>query len=76
MPKKKTSGRKDGEGVAEYVSISQAARLRGVSPQAIDDLISRGRLGAVEIAGRRVLLRSDVLKFKPEKGGRGRKASK
>ncbi len=75
MPKKKSNGRKGGAGVGEYVSISQAARLRGVSPQAIDDLIARGRLSTVEIAGRRVLRREDVLNFEPEKGGRGRKAS-
>jgi excisionase family DNA binding protein len=60
--------------MGELISISQAARLRGVSPQAIDDLIRRGRLSAVEIAGRRLLLRRDVEGFKPEVGGRGRRA--
>ena len=60
--------------MGELISISQAARLRGVSPQAIDDLIKRGRLEAVEVAGRRLLRRSDVEGFTPETGGRGRKA--
>jgi excisionase family DNA binding protein len=62
------------EDVAELISISQAARLRGVSPQAIDDLIRRGRLSAIEVAGRRLLRRKDVERFRPELGGRGRKA--
>jgi excisionase family DNA binding protein len=66
--------RKNVEDVGELVSISQAARLRGVSPQAIDDLIKRGRLPAVEVAGRRLLRRPDVEGFKPETGGRGRRA--
>ncbi len=59
----------------DLVSISEAARLRGVSPQAIDDLLARGRLASVEVAGRRLLLRSDVMKFKPLLGGRGRRAA-
>ena len=54
----------------DLVSISEAARLRDVSPQAIDDLISRGRLTVTEIAGRRLLNRADVLNFKKRKPGR------
>ena len=54
----------------DLVSISEAARLRGVTPQSIDELITRGRLPAVEIAGRRLLNRSDVLNFQKEKPGR------
>jgi excisionase family DNA binding protein len=54
----------------DLVTISQAARLRGVSPQAIDDLIGRGRLSAVKVAGLRLLKRADVVNFKPSKGGR------
>jgi hypothetical protein len=63
------------EDVGELISISQAARLRGVSPQAIDDLIKRGRLAVIEVAGRRLLRRPDVECFRPEAGGRGRKAA-
>lgn len=70
----KKTKRKRVEDVGELISISDAARLRGVSPQAIDDLISRGRLSVVQVAGRRLLRRSEVKAFKPEKGGRGRKA--
>jgi IS30 family transposase len=66
--------RKKIEDLSELVSISEAARLRGVSPQAIDRLLMRGRLEAVVISGRRFLHRSDVVNFKPEAGGRGHKA--
>ena len=62
------------EDIGELISISQAAKMRGVSPQAIDDLIRRGRLAVIEVAGRRLLRRPDVEGFKPEVGGRGRKA--
>jgi excisionase family DNA binding protein len=60
--------------LTDLISLTQAANLRGVSMQAIQDLIRRGRLEAVEVAGRRLLRRSDVVNFKPEVGGRGRKA--
>ncbi len=60
----------------ELISIAEAARLRGVTHGAIRNLIDRGRLQSQEIAGRRVVRRGDVEAFNPEKGGRGRKASK
>lgn len=44
----------------DYVSQVEAARLRGVSKQAIADLIAWGRLKAVLVAGRKLVLRSDV----------------
>jgi excisionase family DNA binding protein len=63
-----------GEDLGELISITEAARLRGVSPQAIDRLLVRGRLEAIVIGGRRFLRRPDVVNFKPEVGGRGHKA--
>lgn len=57
----------------DLVTQSEAARLRGVSPEAIADLIRRGRLTTYLVAGRAHVRRSDVLKFKAEKGGRPRK---
>ena len=69
------AGKKRGdERVRDLISLTQAAEIRGVTMQAIQDLIRRGRLEAVEVAGRRLLRRTDVLNFKPEVGGRGRKA--
>ncbi len=54
----------------DLITQSEAARLRGVSPEAIADLIRRGRLAAYVVAGRAHVRRSDVIKFKAEKGGR------
>lgn len=58
----------------DLISIADAARLRGVSHSAMRGLMDRGRLHVQTIAGRRFLLRNDVLSFEPERGGRGRKA--
>jgi len=74
MPK--TVKKKRDYEVSDLISLTQAADLRGVSVQAIQDLIRRGRLEAVEVAGRRLLRRSDVINFKPEVGGRGHKAGR
>jgi excisionase family DNA binding protein len=46
-----------------YISQVEAARIRGVSKQAIADLVKRGRLTSVKIAGRTLLLRSEVEAF-------------
>jgi excisionase family DNA binding protein len=58
------------EELLDLITVTKAAELRGVSQQAITDLIRRGRLHTVEIAGKRLLRRSEVLAFKKEKGGR------
>ena|SRR5687768_15836679 len=44
----------------ELLTVAQAAKVRGTSRIAIHDLIARGRLKAVTIAGRRFISR-DVL---------------
>lgn len=54
----------------DLISIADAARLRGVTHGAIRDLIDRGRLSAIEIAGRRLVSRAEVETFEPSKGGR------
>lgn len=55
-----STNRKSLEG---YVSQAEAARIRGVSPQAIADLIRRRRLTTVRVAGRILVLRSEVEAF-------------
>ena len=47
----------------KYLSQAEAARHRGVSNQAIAALIERGRLTPVEVAGRIVVLRSEIEGF-------------
>jgi predicted DNA-binding protein (UPF0251 family) len=52
------------DGVLEdYISQSEAARIRGVARQSIADLIERGRLTSVTVAGRTLVLRSEVENF-------------
>ena len=61
--------------LTELMSIREAADMRGVSTQAIHLLIKRGRLTAIEVGGRKLLLRQEVKAFVPNVGGRPRKDS-
>jgi hypothetical protein len=63
---------------ADLITQAEAARLRGVTPVAIADLIRRGRLSAIEIAGRKHLRRSEVISFEQKPAGRpaARRSSK
>jgi hypothetical protein len=60
---------------SELVSQREAAEMRGVSIQAIHELIKRGRFNTVEISGRQYLLRKEVEAFVPRRTGRPRKDS-
>ena len=55
---------------SQWVSQAEAAELRGVSRQAIHQLVQKGRFRTTEIAGRTLLLREDVVAYKPDAGGR------
>ncbi|WP_367344935.1 helix-turn-helix domain-containing protein [Stenotrophomonas bentonitica] len=57
----------------DWVSQSEAARLRGTTRQAISRLVERGRLSTLDIGGRRLVRRSEVLQFDPQPAGRKRK---
>ncbi len=54
----------------DLITPADAARLRGVTRSAITDLVKRGRLRSVDVAGRPFLYRSEVEKFTPEVTGR------
>ncbi len=58
---------------SELVSQGEAAKMRGISIQAIHRLIKRGRFNTVEISGRQYLLRKEVEAFEPRPVGRPRK---
>ena len=73
MMKKKPSSVEEDYG--DLISISEAARVRGVSHAAIQDLIKRGKLSTINVGGRRLLRRSEVDSFKPEPIGRPLKAA-
>jgi hypothetical protein len=47
----------------DWISQAEAARIRSVSQQAIANLIKRGRLTPVKVAGRILVLRSEVEAF-------------
>jgi len=54
----------------DLITQAEAARIRGVSREAIYDLVARGKLKATEIGGQKFLRRSEVETYKPELGGR------
>ena len=58
---------------AEWVSPAEAARIRGVSRQAMTKLIKGGRLETIEIAGRKLVRLSAVEDFKAKPPGRRKK---
>jgi DNA-binding XRE family transcriptional regulator len=52
--------------IENYATQAEAARIRGVSQQAIANLIRRGKLNRVIVAGRSLVLRSEVEAFVPQ----------
>lgn len=64
---------KDEKDIDDWISQVEAARMRGVSKQAIAKLIRRNRLSAREIGGRMLVRRSEVEAFVPMPIGRPRK---
>ena len=56
-----------------WITQAEAARLRGITRQAIFLLVKNGRLRSRHVAGSHVVLRKDVLEYKSERRGRPRK---
>jgi excisionase family DNA binding protein len=52
-----------------WISQSEAARLRGVSRQAIADLIKKNRFRTLKIGGKTLLHRLDVEAYQPQQPG-------
>ena len=55
--------------MTDLISQAEAARRRGVTVNAIGDLIRRGRLGAVEVGGRTFVHAAEVDGFEKAKPG-------
>jgi excisionase family DNA binding protein len=55
--------------INELITQSEAGRLRGVSREAIADLIRRGRLRSVKFCGRLLVYRREVEELKRLKPG-------
>jgi excisionase family DNA binding protein len=60
----------------DLVTQAEAARIRGVSREAIYGLVARGKLSVVEIGGQKFLKRREVENYKPESGGRPAKTNR
>ncbi|MDA8169426.1 MAG: helix-turn-helix domain-containing protein [Nitrospiraceae bacterium] len=58
----------------DWITIAEAARLRHISRQAISNLVRRGRLETLKIAGYTLVKKSSVLSFIKEASGRKKKA--
>jgi excisionase family DNA binding protein len=65
--KKKTENNQGG--LDDLITVTDAAKLRGISRQAIHALVERGRLRSVNMFGRVLLYRSEVESFEKEKPG-------
>ena len=52
------------------MSQAEAADLRGVSRQAIHQLVQKGRFRTVDVAGRTLVLKEDVVAYEPARAGR------
>lgn len=61
---------------SDWVSPVEAARIRGVSRQAITKLIKGGRIETVEIAGRKLVRLSAVEAFKANPPGRKKQSKR
>lgn len=56
--------------VSDWVSQAEAARMRGVSRQAIRKLIKNGRLKSIVVGGHTLVSRTEILNFEPQQAGR------
>ena len=59
-----------GEELSDWISQAEAARLQGVTRQAISKLVKSGRLKTLTIAGKVLVSRSGVEGYIPETAGR------
>lgn len=57
----------------DLITLQTAANLRGVSRQAMQDLVSRGKLNWIKIDTCLFVRRSEVESYEPEPAGRPRK---
>jgi excisionase family DNA binding protein len=73
MSKKKAEQEPDE--MADLISQAEAARLRGVTRAAIQDLVRRGRIRSVNVGGRALVYRSEVANYELGAPGRPRKSA-
>ncbi len=59
--------------LSDWISQSEAARLRGVTRQAIAKLVKKGRLKVLVLGGRAFVSKAEVARFEMQAAGRPRK---
>lgn len=62
--------------LGEFISQAEAARIRGVTQQAMVNLVKKNRFQTMRIGGRTLLSRSDVEAFQPKMPGRAPKSKR
>jgi hypothetical protein len=67
--KAREPGKAEDVAMTDLITMPEAATLRGVTSAAISELVRRGRLRVVEMFGRRLVSRSEVESFEPERKG-------
>lgn len=72
MAKKKEE--KETNDMADLISQAEAARLRGVTRAAIQDLVRRERIRSVNVGGRSLVYRSEIESYEQGSPGRPKKA--
>jgi excisionase family DNA binding protein len=72
MVNKKNAG-KEADDMTDLISQAEAARLRGVTRAAIQDLVRRGRIRSVNVGGRALVFRTEVVNYEQGEPGRPRK---
>jgi excisionase family DNA binding protein len=68
MTKKKAEQEKND--MADLISQAEAARLRGVTRAAIQDLVRRGRISSANVGGRSLVYRSEIVNYEQGEPGR------
>lgn len=61
--------KEEGE-MSDLISQAEAARLRGVTRAAIQDLVRRGRIRSVNVGGRALVYRSEIVNYQQGEPGR------
>ncbi|MBD0369781.1 MAG: helix-turn-helix domain-containing protein [Pyrinomonadaceae bacterium] len=70
MAKKKEE--QESNDMSDLISQAEAARLRGVTRAAIQDLVRRGRIRSVNVGGRSLVYRSEIESYEQGQPGRPR----
>lgn len=60
----------EGQASAEWISQAEAARIHGVTRQAINKLVRSGRLRTLKIGGHVLVNREEIESFRPQPSGR------